>query len=97
MGPFSIAVARALERIEADRSGAVVTICPEAVDAARRLEGPGPLAGLPFTAKDVLASADTPSQAGGRALAGLVANVQAAAAPTGFAAGAVQPDRTPGS
>jgi Asp-tRNA(Asn)/Glu-tRNA(Gln) amidotransferase A subunit family amidase len=64
------AVATALERIEADRTGAVVTVCQAALHEARPVDGS--LAGVPFTAKDVLATRGVPSQAGTRALAGHV-------------------------
>ncbi|MBV8220620.1 MAG: amidase [Solirubrobacterales bacterium] len=94
---FTAAVARTLERIEADRSGAVVTICREAVEVARCLDRaaePGALAGVPFTAKDVLASAGTPSQAGSRALAGHVPDEDAPAIALLRAAGAVLVGKT---
>jgi amidase len=96
-GDFAPAVARTLERIEADRSGAVVTICGEAVEVARDLDRSarlGPLAGVPFTAKDVLASAGTPSQAGSRVLAGHVPAEDAHAIALLRAAGAVLVGKT---
>src|SRR5436309_2894316 len=77
---FASAIAATLERIGGDRSGAVVTLCPEAVQIARALEhqpSPGRLAGTPFTAKDALASGGVPSQAGSRAFAGHVPDADA--------------------
>jgi Asp-tRNA(Asn)/Glu-tRNA(Gln) amidotransferase A subunit family amidase len=97
MGPFAATVAQTAERIAADRSGAVVTICAEAVGAARVLDRAarsGPLVGLPITAKDVLASAGTLSQAGSRALAGYVPSEDAPAIALLRAAGAVLVGKT---
>lgn len=69
-------VRAALERIAADRSGAVVTVREQAIDEARMIDeararglATGPLAGLPFTAKDVLATVGTRTTAGSRLLA----------------------------
>src|SRR5437763_4012215 len=96
-GDFAAAVERALERIEADRTGAVVTICREAVEVAGGLEAAGvrgSLAGLPFTAKDVLATAGTPSQAGSHALAGFVPSEDAPAIALLRSAGAVLVGKT---
>ena len=94
---FAAAVARTLERVEADRSGAVVTICREAVDSASSIASSGmsgALVGVTFTAKDVLASAGTPSQAGSRALAGHVPSEDAPAIALLRAAGAVLVGKT---
>jgi amidase len=66
---FATAIAATLERIRGDQLGAVVMICPDAVEVARGLGQEGPLAGVPFTAKDVLASAGVASQAGSQAFA----------------------------
>ncbi|TMM02448.1 MAG: hypothetical protein E6G05_08980 [Actinobacteria bacterium] len=94
---FATAIAGTLERIKADRSGAVVTLSPHAVQAARELErepAPGPLAGTPFTAKDVLASAGVPSQAGSRAFANHVPEADAPAIKLLRRAGAVLVGKT---
>jgi amidase len=96
-GDFATAIAATLERIATDQSGAVVTVCTNAVVVARELEraaSPGPLAGVPFTAKDVLASAGVPSQAGSRALAGYVPDDDAPAIALLRAAGAVLVGKT---
>jgi amidase len=76
IGPAEQRVLAALERIARDRSGAVVTVCEEAIAEARKIDQERnraapvrALAGLPFTAKDVLASAGTRSTAGCRPLA----------------------------
>jgi Asp-tRNA(Asn)/Glu-tRNA(Gln) amidotransferase A subunit family amidase len=96
-GGVVAAVARTLKRIEADRSRAVVTTCPEALEIARQVERmgePGLLAGTPFTAKDVLATAGTLSQAGSRVLAGNVPRQDAPAIALLRAAGAVLVGKT---
>ena len=85
-------IAAALARIEADRTGAVVTVCR---DAARTKPAPrGPLAGVPFTVKDVLATKGVPSQAGSRALAGHVPEDDAPAVARLRGAGAVMVGKT---
>ena len=94
---FAAAIAQTLERIDADESGAVVTVCPEAVEVARALDRElttGPLAGMPFTAKDVLATAGTPSQAGSKALAGFVPDEDAPAVARLRQAGAILVGKT---
>ena len=94
---LATAIAATLERIKADRSGAIVTLRADAVQAARELEreaAPGPLAGMPFTAKDVLASAGVPSQAGSQAFAGHVPNADAPAVALLRKAGAVLVGKT---
>jgi amidase len=94
---FATAIAATLARIRGDRSGAVVTLCPDAVEIARGLEqdgSRGPLAGMPFTAKDVLASAGVASQAGSQAFAGHVPSADAPAIALLRKAGAVLVGKT---
>jgi amidase len=76
-------------RIEADDSNAVIMLCRDSVPVAD-----GPLAGVPFTVKDVLATAGVPSQAGSRALAGHVPDEDAPAVARLKAAGAVLVGKT---
>jgi amidase len=96
-GDFATATARTLQRIKGDRSGAVVTVCTDAVKIARALEheaSSGPLAGVPFTAKDVLASGGVPTQAGSQAFAGHVPDADAPAIMLLREAGAVLVGKT---
>jgi amidase len=85
-------IAAALARIEADRTGAVVTVCRDA--ARTKPASRGPLAGVPFTVKDVLATKGVPSQAGSRALAGHVPEDDAPAVARLRGAGAVMVGKT---
>lgn len=94
---LTTAIAATLERISGDRFGAVVTVCPGSLDAARavgRDPAPGPLAGVPFTAKDVLATRGLPTQAGSQAFAGHVPTADAPAVAMLRKAGAVLVGKT---
>src|SRR5215471_5019120 len=86
---FATAIAATLDRIRGDRSGAVVTLCPDAVEIARGVERERPLAGMPFTAKDVIASAGAALQAGSQAFEGHVPSVDAPAIALVREAGAI--------
>jgi amidase len=95
------AVGAALERIESDPLGAVVRIRPEALAEARSLDRrrgggarAGPLDGVPFTAKDVLASRGLETSAGSRAFEGYVPAHDAPAIARLRAAGAVLVGKT---
>ncbi len=64
-------VAQALARIDADRSGAVVTVSRHGLKEAEELDrvrSPGALAAGPFTVKDVIATAGLRTTAASRAL-----------------------------
>jgi amidase len=70
----------------------VVTVCRDAARTKRARRGP--LAGVPFTVKDVLATKGVPSQAGSQALAGHVPEEDAPAVTRLRGAGAVMVGKT---
>ena len=90
-------VATALARAADDRCHALVTLCAEramneaaAIDrAVANGEDPGPLAGVPFTVKDTIATAGVRTTAGSRLLADHVPELDAACVARVRAAGAV--------
>jgi amidase len=94
-------VADALDRIARDHTGAVITVCDQALEQAREIDRArdrgmpvGPLAGLPFTAKDVLATAGTRTTAACRPLAHYVPDADAPAVARLRRAGAVLVGKT---
>jgi amidase len=95
------AVCVALERVEADPLGAVVRVRPEALAEAWSLDRERdrgvperPLHGVPFTAKDVLASEGLGTSAGSRAFEGYVPAQDARSIARLRAAGAVLVGKT---
>jgi amidase len=91
-------VADALARIRSDRSGAVVTVSADALRDAERVdqahEDAGALAGIPFTVKDVIATAGLRTTAASRALADHVPEHDAPAVARLRSAGAVLVGKT---
>jgi amidase len=95
-------VEEALDRIAAHRTNAVVTVDTEtAREAARRIDDliarghdPGPLAGVPFTVKDTLATAGLRATAGSLLFADHVAAADATVVARLRAAGAVLVGKT---
>jgi len=90
-------VAGALARAADDRCNAIVTLCAErAMDEAAAIdqavadgEDPGPLAGVPFTAKDTIATAGIRTTAGSRLLTDHIPEQDAACVARLRGAGAV--------
>jgi amidase len=88
------AVAGALARIADDRHNAVVTIASDALDRARAVDPAAPLAGVPFTVKDTIATAGVRTTAGSRLFAHNIPALDAPVVAQLRAAGAVLVGKT---